>query len=359
MYAGKKKKGFMMETINIGFTVTDNYAQHLAATMSSILSNTSKDTKFNFYVMNEGDITFETKRRISLLKNIHDFNIKYITVKKEDFREYSPGVHMSTNYRLKVASLIPEADKILFLDVDLIVLDDIANLWNTDISDYYMAAVPDPCQIYQFQVVRSKFIDKFPTLMYNTGVILLNLKKWREDDIEEKLLHGIKWFSANYDQCWPDQSTLNMVLKDKIKQLDGRWNACPLLGYIQQPPGAYDSIEQRDLIFANPAIIHYAADQKYKAWLDSSLPWADVYWEYLRKTPYYEAGILNMVKNAYKYELSDIHGSLGLLKQQNVINFKYKKYRVLKNLTFGKTAKRYREKCSRFRALVNEIQAIS
>lgn len=348
-----------MSKINIGFTVTDNYAQHLAATMASILSNTSKDNELNFFVLNEGDITSETKRRINQLSNIREFNIKYVTVKREDFSEYSPGVHMSTNYRLKVASLIPEVDKILFLDVDLIVLDNIAKLWDIDMTEFYMAAAPDPCQIYQFQVVRSRFIDKFPPLIYNTGVILLNLKKWREDDIEEKLLKGIKWFSANYYECWPDQSTLNMVLKDKIRLLDARWNACPLLGYLQNPPCAYDSIEQRDRIFVNPAIIHYAAEQKYKAWLDSSLPWADVYWEYLRKTPYYETGILNMVKNAYKYELSDIHGCLGLLKQQNDINFKYKKYRVLKNLTFGKTAKRYQEKCSRFKALVNEIQAIS
>ena len=311
-----------MSKINIGFTVTDNYAQHLAATMASILSNTSKDNELNFFVLNEGDITSETKRRINQLSNIREFNIKYVTVKREDFSEYSPGVHMSTNYRLKVASLIPEVDKILFLDVDLIVLDDIAKLWDIDMTGFYMAAAPDPCQIYQFQVVRSRFIDKFPPLIYNTGVILLNLKKWREDDIEEKLLKGIKWFSANYYECWPDQSTLNMVLKDKIRLLDARWNACPLLGYLQNPPCAYDSIEQRDRIFVNPAIIHYAAEQKYKAWLDSSLPWADVYWEYLRKTPYYETGILNMVKNAYKYELSDINGFLGLLKKQNDINFK-------------------------------------
>lgn len=347
-----------MSKINIGFTVTDNYAQHLAATMASILSNTSKDNELNFFVLNEGDITSETKRRINQLSNIREFNIKYVTVKREDFSEYSPGVHMSTNYRLKVASLIPEVDKILFLDVDLIVLDDIAKLWDIDMTEFYMAAAPDPCQIYQFQLVRSKYIDKFPSVIYNTGVILLNLKKWREDNIEQKLLEGIKWFSAHYEGCWPDQSTLNMVLKDKIRCLDAGWNACPLLGYLQSPPCAYDSIEQRDAIFKNPAIIHYAAEQKYKAWFDPNLPWADLYWEYLKKTSYYESGVLNMIKNTYKHELSDIHDSLGLLKQQNVINFKYKKYKVLKNLTFGRTARRYREKCLHYGALIDNIQAI-
>ena len=207
-----------MSKINIGFTVTDNYAQHLAATMASILSNTSKDNELNFFVLNEGDITSETKRRINQLSNIREFNIKYVTVKREDFSEYSPGVHMSTNYRLKVASLIPEVDKILFLDVDLIVLDDIANLWNTDISGVYAAVVKDVFSITNRDYMNNLGIRH--EFYFNSGVMLLNLAKMRDDKIPEKLLE----FRMTHDQVFMDQDAFNAVIGNNVLYLPWWYN---------------------------------------------------------------------------------------------------------------------------------------
>jgi len=295
-----------METIDIGFTINDRYAQHMAAGMASILCNAKPETNFNFYVLNAGDITFDSKRRLNELKQIHDFNIYYVNVNNDDFREYKFGSHISTNYRIKLPSLLPHLDKILFMDVDLVVMEDLSDLWNTDIENYYMAAVADPCQNLQKERVTSKFPEKFPPKMFNIGVTLLNLKKWREDKIEDKILEGMKWFSATYERCWPDQSVMNMIQKDAIKVLPGRYNACPLLAYVHTAPFSYDDQQECEEVFKSPAIVHYAAAPDIKAWLMPELPYADLYWKYLRLTPFYEMGIAGMIEEQNKRLLQQL-----------------------------------------------------
>lgn len=86
---------------------------------------------------------------------------------------------IGTLYRLKIADILSSLDKVLYLDSDVIVTQDISGLWNTDITNYYCAAVKDA------KSTRSKFSNKRhfkkmgidPNKYFNAGVILFNLKK--------------------------------------------------------------------------------------------------------------------------------------------------------------------------------------
>ncbi|MGN0017872.1 MAG: glycosyltransferase family 8 protein [Candidatus Gastranaerophilaceae bacterium] len=272
--------------IHIAFTINDAYMHHLATTMASILSNANPDDKFYFYVINANDISYKNKQRIEKLKKIVDFKLEYVTVNNEQFKNYVTGCHISTNYRLKSASILKNLDKVLFLDVDTIILHSLKELYNTDIEGYYIAAALNPCIKAERDYVKED-LDKFPPIHYNTGVLLINLQKWREDNIEEKLLLTLNWYSKKYQRV-PDQNALNIVCKEKIKKLNHKYNACPTLAFKQKAPWNYDSIDMLNEGFNDPYILHYASKRELKPWLNKNLPYAKFYWKYLKKTDFYE-----------------------------------------------------------------------
>lgn len=276
----------MKEKINIAFTINNAYSCHLATTLASILSNADIDDELSFYVLNAGDISEENQKRIMSLKSIKDFELEFVYVDNTIFENYAKGPHISTNYRLKMASLLPNLDKVIFMDVDIIVLKSLKKLWSYDISKFYAGLVLDPCIQPQQDYIK-KDREKFPEKIYNTGVGIYNLKLWREDNIEEKLLDSLSWYSKYYEG-WPDQQSLNMALKDKILTLPAYYNACPMLGFKQAFPWNYNDNYMLKEAFDDPHIIHWAAAPEFKPEKDSTLPYAYLFWKYLGETPYYE-----------------------------------------------------------------------
>ncbi|EAL2869667.1 glycosyltransferase family 8 protein, partial [Campylobacter coli] len=189
----------------------------------------------------------------------------------------SSQAHISneTNYRFLVSSLKPNLDKCIFLDVDLVVVGDIAKLWEIDIDERYMAAVGDQAPLHP-----SSWTLKLPLpydyLYVNTGVTLFNLKKWREDNIQDLLFQN----SAKYASVlqFPDQDTLNITLYKKIRYLSHIYNAMPVQTYYNE--------EQKQEAFSNPQVIHWAG--AHKPWKYPDVPYAEMFWYYAHQTPFYE-----------------------------------------------------------------------
>lgn len=143
----------------IGYAVSNAYCHCLATSICSILKNSKECEHFNFYILHS-DITDENKRKINKLKQIKDFYIEYIRMNNDDFRNISKGVSIVSNYRVKIASIKPHLNKILFLDADIIVLDSLEELYNTDLQANYIAAVVDPGVKVQYEYTfedREKF----------------------------------------------------------------------------------------------------------------------------------------------------------------------------------------------------------
>ena len=264
---------------DIAYTVSNEYTHCLAVSIASILKNSKEDESFNFYVLH-ADITDENKRKINKLKKIKDFNLEYIQMNNDDFKDMSEGISIVSNYRLKIASLKPKLSKILFLDADIIVLDSLKELYNTNLQDNYIAAVVDPGVNLQYEyTIDDK--EKFPDRRFNTGVILANLNKWREDNVEEKIMAGMIWYSKKYF-AWPDQNVMNMIFKNAIIELSPQYNVCPILA--QQ--GWYQEEGVWEKASSNPKIVHICGMPKY--WEQADLWWSDIFWEYAKLTPFYE-----------------------------------------------------------------------
>lgn len=130
--------------------------------------------------------------------------------------------------RVTIAELVPDIDKILQLDVDTIVVDDLTPLWETDLTNKYFAAVPEYKGNY----------NPFDNPMYfNTGVCLFNLSKMRADNVTEQmvnLLNRRRMYCA-------DQDGFNLIARDMSREIPLRYNECFCCGETD-----------------NPAIVHFA-----------------------------------------------------------------------------------------------------
>ncbi len=357
---------------NVGYAVSNEFVPILAVSIVSLCKNIQDTDILNLYILNS-DISSENKRKLSKLKKIKNFKLHYIYCDNSLFKNIVPGISIHSNYRLMIGSLIPEVDKILFLDADIVITKPLKELWTIDLKDNYIGAVIDPGVELQYKyTIADK--EKFPNKRYNTGLMLVNLKKWREEDIEKKLILGAEWYSSKYKN-WPDQNVMNMVFKDNILTLDYKYNCCPILknNNFYQEDGIWE-IASKD-----PVIIHYAGSPK--VWEDPNQMFGDIFWDYAKQTPYYESivglwqdqKINNMRKQIMK--TIDLNNNkikqeyLNLIKNtekkqkiiiENLINYRhnlksYRKYRFLKNITFGETKKQYIEKSYYYKNKIDQV----
>lgn len=257
--------------INICLSTDDNYSKYAGVVIASILLNSNNDDILNFYIL-DGNINNENKEKILSLKSIKDCNITFVPIEESLFEVYKNiGTHsyisLSTYYRLKLASLLPQIDKILYLDCDVIVNSDINDLFKTDISEYYAAGVMDTA------MKSSGWVPKMENgnIYYNAGVLLFNLEKIRHDDIESKFEQYTRENIKNIRVG--DQEIINVVCQGKIKQIESEWN-------VQSS----NFVNRSDYTKA-PKIVHYVGRQK--PWIFGSMNyWKNLYFTVLEKTPW-------------------------------------------------------------------------
>ncbi|MDD5020570.1 MAG: glycosyltransferase family 8 protein [Endomicrobiaceae bacterium] len=264
--------------INVCFTPSDNYAVHMAVTITSILKNAGIDDEFSFYVLDSGISDFN-KNKIAELKKIKDFNIQYVKL-DTSVLDKLPIVlsHFTTAiyYRFMMADLLPDIEKVIYLDCDIVVCSSIKKLFEEDISGYYIAAIEDIGSYYNHLVLK----PEFEKLQINSGVMVVNLGLWRKDGLGAKLIK----FAIETKEELPfgDQDVINKNLK--CKRLDFKWN-------VQSFPAfhVYNNIVfhplKDEIIEAviNPLIIHYIT--KCKPW-NCDVPFGHLYIKYKQMTPF-------------------------------------------------------------------------
>lgn len=321
-----------MDYINVFFTINDYYAKYLAVTIASIISNTNE--KIKIFIL-DGNISDKNKQKIEQLKRIKNFEIQYLKIDKNKFSQIpeSCQAHISkeTNYRFLISSLVPELSKCIFIDADLIFVDDIKKLWEIDITDYYMAAVPDQAPLGPDYSGTNNLPLKESYRYVNTGVSLINLLKWRENNIEEKLFENVIKYSKILQ--YPDQDTLNITLQEKVKVLPHQYNAMPVQKY-------YNRLEETEA-FTNPIVIHWAGFQK--PWVDNKVRYFKEYKKYAKRTPFFMEIFNDLYKKLLKKTLQQIFSVKFLIsnsKKYKVISILGIKVQLQKKTKFEKLLKK-------------------
>ncbi|MCR5265927.1 MAG: glycosyltransferase family 8 protein [Cyanobacteria bacterium RUI128] len=232
-----------MTQINIAFGATEEWLRYTYVTICSILANANEKDDYKFYIMCDSvDINFDPM--VKCFEKIKHAEYKFI---KMDNSEFEGAIHdwlgVSSSYRLKLPSIIDD-DKVLYLDSDIIVLSDIAELYNHNIDDYYIAAVEDKCSHFMRERVNLKEGETF----INGGVQLMNLKKFREDNLEEIIFNKLR-----ESDFYTDQDVINDVCRSKILQLPLKFNLMPI-----ENPGHYvNRRKEFEETLEAPVVIHY------------------------------------------------------------------------------------------------------
>lgn len=277
-YCGKKSD------LHIFFAINNNYTQHLCVTMTSILKNSTPLDKFYFYVLNKGDLTTTNKMIIESLKGIKSFEIEFIEINNSLFQKCqlakeSPHITEETYYRYIIPQLKPNLEKSLYLDCDLIVEDSLNLLWNTDLKDNYVGAVEE-----FWPGAKNYYKENFGiNCSFNAGVLLINHKKWIEDNISEKLFFNTEVINLQGKNKWVDQDVLNYIFKDKWFALEPKYNIQDYRFKDATNFTNYINLEYF-LLSSYHTIIHYTGPQK--PWLDTSHPLWHRYWYYIKFTSF-------------------------------------------------------------------------
>jgi lipopolysaccharide biosynthesis glycosyltransferase len=303
---------------NICFTSNENYAQHLAVAIASILKNARMEDDFLFWIVDD-NISENSKEKIESLKYIKDFKIEYIKINADEFKNFprrKDGLALNSYFLIKVPNLLKQANKILFLDCDIIVRKSLNELFDIDIDDYYILAAEDINNI-SFKKERNISDEYF---YFNSGVFVLNCKKWRDDNIEHECFRYVDENGNKF--VFQDQEILNGVLYKKAKKLDISWN----FQYVNNYVGSFDN-ELYKKVKENPSIIHYITSNK--PWKkDSFNCLLFEYWKYLKLTQFFDENY-EILMETLKTSLNELNNS------KNELSFiKNTKYSIVNAILF-------------------------
>lgn len=273
----------------------ESYAMPLAVTLHSAASSLSAGEEMHVILLDGG---ISESSWLGIRETLADLPIT-IDVIRPDLdlvRDLSISHHISHSayLRLMADQLLPSwIDKVIYLDSDLLVLDDLCKLWQLELGDHYcLAAVDISCPFVDAPTFVKSQVDREDTTTndepspasvpyvnaltpipnwrelgidgadhyFNSGVMVLNLKRWRAENISARLFECLRTNRAHV-WCW-DQYALNVVFAGQWGKLPARWNqGTHVYEYPdenQAPIAPSQFVQMRD----DPAILHYTTEWK-------------------------------------------------------------------------------------------------
>ena len=205
--------------IALAIAFTPNYFVQAATTLRSVL-DASPDGRFRVVCMLTEEIPQRMKDELNRL-GAGRLELEYVLLKGRLQDVYiDPRYTEAASLRLLLPELLPEQDKILYLDCDIVVRQDIAILWNeTQLGDNYLAAVFEAA--IEGQAERFRALGCDPARYFNSGFLLMNLAQMREEKVSERLLEACRVPYLEF----PDQDALNQVCQGRVLPLSPLYNS--------------------------------------------------------------------------------------------------------------------------------------
>jgi lipopolysaccharide biosynthesis glycosyltransferase len=237
----------------------ESYAMPLATALRSIVEANRSNEPLDVYVLSDH---FSANLRQEVIDSLPQgsASIHWMAVDLSLFEKFETLPHISkiTYARLLIPHMFPESvSRVLYLDADILVLDDLGPLWDTDLKGAVVGAVLDPTMDARIKG-RATGNDDVPEVQdyFNAGVLLIDLDRWREERISEKALEYLNHHPRSF---FADQDALNLACDGRWTALDLRWN------FFHH---WYTSI--RDMTPAErPMIAHFVTSRK--PWIPASL----------------------------------------------------------------------------------------
>ena len=311
-----------MDAIRILCATDDNYVPYTGVMLTSLFESNKHET-FEVFILTRG-INRENANKLQSLAILYQNEIHIQEVNPAMFSgcPIRPGDHVTleTYFRLLTPELLPERiERILYLDVDMVINGPVRALWDWNIDRYAVGAVRDESFCKQEFYTRLGLDSSNP--YFNAGVLLLNLKYWRERDVSGRCM---KCIAENPDILkFHDQDTLNIVLKDEKVLLPITYNF--QTGYYLSwvyPDYPADFKEQVHKTAPNPIVIHYSGPMK--PWMLScgDQPYRHFYFYYRMLSPWKAFPLVDdaSLLDRGRLLLGRFAKSVGLLPKKYVIN---------------------------------------
>lgn len=271
--------------IPIAFAFDNNLVHPALICLSSLLMNAKEGTFYDIFILCPKAEKIDLTSLNELSRFYPNCHIQYREVDGFFDSAYEiRGITTPAYYRLLIPELIPEYDKVIYSDVDVIFRMDLSELYSMDLSDNYLAATRDVGLNLSKDGV--DYIDSMTELevgnYLQSGFIMLNSKKIREDGLVAKFKE-----QAKRKLKFQDQDILNIVCKGKVKFLS--------LEYNMTDYSFYYAMKERELLykwFDDIAISNAVANGNLH--FNGHKPWKkycvnfDIWWEYYRKSPFYD-----------------------------------------------------------------------
>ena len=264
-----------IKAVPVFFGADQRFVPYLMTSVASLVEKTNARKRYEIHILHT-DITAESQKMICGLakENVYiEFNdvsetINQISASLPIRDYYSP----STYFRFVIASHFPQYDKALYIDADTIINTDVSKLYDTNLGNNYVGAVPEAVMsaIPDCGRYAEKVLGIARARYFNAGMLVINSKAWREHDVLGQFLFLISYYNFVVAQ---DQDYLNVICKNKVHYLPRRWNM--------------ETIKSWKGIDANHiGIIHYAFSAK--PWQDINCVYGQYFWRVASKMPVYD-----------------------------------------------------------------------
>lgn len=275
-----------MNIIPIAFAFDSSWTDPACISLSSLMINAHKSTFYDIFIIHSKSEMLDKNKLDLIPQCFKNCNIKYIEIDNTFDNSFEiRGITTTTYYRLLIPTLIPEYDKIIYSDVDVIFREDLWDIYSTtDLSNNYIAGVNSLS--YLIPDVKTYYENHLKLDSHNTiyaGNIILNSKALREDGIVDIF---IKMAGEKYR--FQDMDIINLVCSNKINYLSPTFCVTTYFSdlYVNRKEELLKVWNEQDLDRAlKSGIIHYNGQKPWKGYCINF----DIWWEYYRKSPFFNA----------------------------------------------------------------------
>jgi lipopolysaccharide biosynthesis glycosyltransferase len=282
-------------TMNIVCATDGNYLPHCVAMLKSLSVHNAEFCP-NVFIIYHNTKREEIEKAFACLNEIYS-SVSLLKASTSSLNEFPVSGHGSLAVYLKlvIPDILPAGiDKALFIDSDAVVINQLIDLWQTNLEGKSLAAVSE-------HRICSLDHGHEPGQYFNSGVMLIDLARWRNTEI---ISRGLDFARNNPHRLrhW-DQDVLNNVFQGEWLTLQDRWNACPHLFGLNK---AYDlspenlTTSEQEAIHS-PAIIHFAGGGALKPWhAGCQHPYRQHYLDAKAKTPWKSTPLLHAPPPVWK-----------------------------------------------------------
>lgn len=318
--------------IQVAFCIDNNYSKYCGVALKSLLENINFNQEITVHIINDGSINDENRLKFnSMLANYPNAEINFVDIDSSQFDNLPNNrkhISIATYFRLKMHKFLPlEVKKVIYMDSDIIVCDNIAYLWQFDLGGKLLAGTYDEGGIMQQRRLHLPVNHPY----FNAGITILNLEKMRAINADNFFM---KCYENNKDIITlQDQDILNIASIDDLAIFDLRWNANGRLYVFNDLERMYSKEMALKSVY-NPGILHFTDAKKPWKYVVCGHPLKELYFEYLDRTPWKQGSLIryavNLINNMSMEMLGD-QFSVTIFNYKVVLDKKYFRwiYRIL------------------------------